>query len=435
MGPMVEKLKINSSIVIPPVAVIGLGVSGEAAFQLLMAAGVPRNQIATYDKKQAADFQDEKALLDQFRPRTLVVSPGVPLSSSWILEFKKAGGRITSELELAFSLLTSEKVIAVTGSVGKSTTVSILGAGAQSFAPDSFVGGNLGTPLAQYSKGLLNGQKPCSWIILELSSYQLENFSNLRADWSSIVSLTPNHMERYPDLDSYYRSKWFLLERTTGTAVLNGRGGDLSTWSKGRASACPMIFTDRDDATLVPLKLKDAKLMGGHNQDNLAVAVRIALLAGWPSSSIEAMKSFRGLAHRLENLGTKNGVTFVNDSKATTIESVRTAVQSLLNPNGSSHIHLLLGGKDKNLPWEDLRSLSDEGNIRFYFFGECGALAQQKSGLVGDVFQTLEAAAKASVAAAKADDLILLSPGGTSLDAFKNFEARGNAFRDFFHSI
>lgn len=433
---MIEKLKINSTRPIPPIAVIGLGVSGEAALALLLSAGFSRKELATYDKKQtAADFTDESLLLREFKPSTLVVSPGVPLSSAWIQKFQNDGGMITSELELAFSLLTTEKVIAVTGSVGKSTTVSLLGMGARSFAKDSFVGGNLGTPLARYSKDLLEGAKPAQWIILELSSYQLENFKNLRADWSAIVSLTPNHMERYTDLEAYYQSKWSLVEKTKNATFINSRGGDLKTWARGKSAPCPMVFTDRDDISLKNWRLNEARLLGGHNQDNLALATRLALAAGWPTSSVAAMKSFSGLSHRLENLGAKNGILFINDSKATTIESVRTAVNSLLESVGSATVHLLVGGKDKNLPWEELNTLGLTKNLSFYFFGECGSLAKTKSQLSGPTYASMSDATHAAFENAQVGDLILLSPGGTSLDEFKNFEARGEAFKQIFSSL
>lgn len=366
--------------------------------------------------------------MSSFRPKTLIVSPGVPLSLPWIQNFIKDGGILSSELELGFSFLTSEKVIAITGSVGKSTTVSLLGIGAKSFSPNSFVGGNLGTPLAVYARSLLRGVPKSDWVILELSSYQLENFRNLTADWSGIVSLTTNHMERYESLDSYYKTKFTLVDRTKRLVICNRQGNDLLAWVKKQSPNSKIKWIDPEDSSLKSFDLKSSLLLGNHNQQNLALASKIAVEAGWPAGAINAMKGFSGMPHRLENMGTANGVTFVNDSKATTIESVKVAVESVVS-ECTGNIHLLIGGRDKNLPWHDLGTLRNIKNLRFYFFGECRELAKSKSDLPGESFSTLKAATVAAVENATAGDLILLSPGGTSLDEFKNFEERGDFFR------
>ncbi len=416
-----------------PVAVVGLGLSGEAAKRLLLRNGVKPKDLLTFDDKAgAADFSDPERLLAEGRPATLVVSPGYPLAKDWIRDFTEHGGVVTSETALAVHYLTTEKLIAVTGAVGKSTVVSILEAALQKFAPSSFVGGNLGRPLADYVVDLQEGKRPrAPWVVLELSSYQLENCGNLQADFSAITYLTPNHMERYPSLTAYYDQKWELVARTKKAVVLNAQGGELKKYAQGKKAQAQLLWTDQNDEELVPLQLAEAKLLGSHNQDNLALAAKIAREAGWPEAAFQGMKEFPGLPHRMQNLGMRRGVRLVNDSKATTMESVKTAALGISEQmDRKAQLVLLLGGRDKNLPWQELKELKKIQKLKAVFFGEVGQRAQQLSGLEGPVFAKLREAIQHLPAIAGVGDTVLLSPGGTSLDEFKNFEERGKVFSD-----
>lgn len=418
-----------------PIAIAGLGISGTATHKLLLEAEIPSEQILTMDGKTPnAQFHRGEDLLQNGKPKTLVVSPGVPLSSPWIQEARKAGVIITSELSLASRVLTSEKVIGVTGSIGKSTTTTILQAALECFSTKFFVGGNLGVPLAHYATELLSGRRSqAEWVVLELSSYQLENFPELEAHLSIITYLTANHLERYQDKEEYYQTKWNLQAQTTGHLILNKNGGELEGWAQDKTQLIPWIWTDRTASVIDQYNLRDCELIGSHNLDNLAMAGEVALLAGWPKEAFEGMRRFRGLSHRVENLGVTNGIRFINDSKATTMASVLIAVKSTLESVAQhSRLHLLLGGKDKNLPWEELSTLRSINNISYYFFGECRSLASAKSCLPGQQFPTMAEAFAAASRAANNGDSVLLSPGGTSLDEFKNFEDRGEAFRQLF---
>lgn len=415
-----------------PIAIVGMARSGEAARRLLLSAGVPPKSVLTFDiKLENVDFNDPEILMGQGRPKTLVVSPGVPLTSQWIQEAQRSGVKITSELSLACSCLVSEKIIGVTGSVGKSTTVSILQAGLESFSSSFFVGGNLGVPFSQYALDVLKGQRmPAEWIILELSSYQLENCENLRLDYSAITYFTSNHLERYESLEHYYHTKWRVLSLTKNQMFLNIEGGDLIAYLKQRGSTEKTVLVSKNDPALAPLHLNDAQLIGQHNQDNLALASSLALAAGWPIKSIDGIKSFKGLAHRLENVGTHRGVRFINDSKATAMDSVLIAATAAFDTLANSgKLFLLLGGRDKNLPWQDLHSLNSLQGVEFIFFGECREIAQSKSALPGISCATLAEALSHTFSKAKNSDTVLLSPGGTSLDEFKSFEDRGDFFK------
>ena len=414
-----------------PVAVVGMGLSGSSIERLLTHCGFSKQELFSFDDKPgSADFGDPEKLLREAKPQTLVVSPGVPLSTPWIQDFKDQGGAVTSELTIAYQFLNKEHLICVTGSVGKSTTVSLLEAALKEFSPESFVGGNLGRPLADYVLELLQKKrKPAPWVVLELSSYQLENFTPLRCEFSAITYLTANHMERYDSLRHYYDTKWDLVKRTTNVCVLNRRGGDLLDYAKGKKESCSLLYTDQNDADLDEYELDQAKLLGSHNQDNLAVAARLAREAQWPREAFQAMKDFPGLSHRMENLGQRQGILFVNDSKATTMESVKTAVMGLYDRmDRKTKLIVLLGGKDKNLPWQELGSLKNIPNLRPVFFGDVAEKAQKLSGLEGPCFPKLAIAFAAVKQLAAKGDTVLLSPGGTSWDEFKNFEERGKKF-------
>jgi len=186
----------------------------------------------------------------------------------------------------------------------------------------------------------------------------------------------------------------------------------------------------KKDVELKKWRLDEALLIGQHNQDNLALASALAMEAGWPSQAIQGMKRFQGLSHRLENLGETHGVRFINDSKATAMDSVliaATAAFDTLAEGGK--LFLLLGGRDKNLPWEQLNALASLKNVVFIFFGECREIAQKKSQLQGASFVKLSQALQHAFDQASSSDTVLLSPGGTSLDEFKSFEDRGNFFK------
>lgn len=408
-----------------------------------MLKGAKDFEIFTFDKDGAkAQFTDPVEMLAKVKPRTLVVSPGVPLAQEWIQKFEADGGTVTSELELACQCLEGEKILGITGSVGKSTTTALLGEGAKTLDPNAFVGGNFGTPLAEYAADVLEGKRPrAQWVVLELSSYQLERSRNLKLEGAAIISLLPNHLERYPNLEAYYSAKWDMVTRTPGPVVLNDNGGDLHGFADFRLPPPLRARTRFVSARRGPVgdaEFTAMKLLGDHNRDNLAVAVELATAVGWDRAKfLPAMLNFAGLSHRLERIGTWRDITFVNDSKATAMESVISAVTAVLNSHPKGKVHLLLGGRDKKLPWERLSVLSAYAQVEPMFFGECAKLAKEKSNLNGPVYDSLKQLVPLLRQKAKAGDWVLLSPGGTSLDEFKNFEDRGAFFakrmQELFH--
>lgn len=409
-----------------PIALVGLGKSGKAAGQLLLSVGFSNKDILTYDDKDStAQFKNSNELLSK-NPKTVIVSPGFPLQTPWLQKLVSSGCHLTSEISLAASMITSEQIIGVTGSVGKSTVVSLIGQAFHADDPNAFVGGNLGTPFCQYALNLLQGKEKARWIALELSSYQLENCQGLKLSNSAITYLSANHLERYGSLDEYYQTKIKIAKLTQGKCVLNSRSQDiLKNLPKDNNR---FIFTNSDN---LPLNLlKDISLIGPHNKDNFAVAYEIIRLCGLSDAATKAMEKYTGLPHRLETVGVFNKVIYINDSKATAIDSVQVATSGCLEKlSQTNHLYLLLGGKDKNLPWENLATLKIESRIRFVFFGECGKEISYQADLGGPYFEKLGLAVEYCKLHARPNDIVLLSPGGTSLDEFKNFEERGNYFR------
>lgn len=412
-----------------PIAVIGLGKSGNSALNLLKEFDFQFPELVTFDEKDPlANLQNPDQIL-ALSPKTLVVSPGVPLNSSWIQKLISNGAHLTSEITLASSLMTTEKIIGVTGSVAKSTVVSLLGVGAKSFDENTFVGGNLGIPFCNYALNLIKGGPKSSWVILELSSYQLENCARLSLDYSIITYLSPNHLERYSGLEDYYQTKLKITSITKKLCLYNKTSKDCEKYSVQSKSKYNLVHADN---FFHPELLRRVSLIGTHNKDNFAVAAELARICGWPEKSFQEMSRYKGLPHRLEIVTASNGVTYVNDSKATAMDSVLVAVSGCAEKiSEKSTLFLLLGGKDKNLPWNELSILASNNRVAPVFFGACGLLAKQKANLSGEYFEKLGSAINYCQRRAQSGDIVLLSPGGTSLDEFKNFEERG----DFFKSL
>lgn len=410
-----------------PFVIIGLGKSGLAAAKLLKLIGINDSDLRLFDEKKSTDLKS----WDDFNTLpvgTLVVSPGVALNNKNILHLKKNGWTITSEISLACQFITDEKIIGVTGSVAKSTVTSLIGIGALNEDVNAFVGGNLGTPFCEYAISLLTGTKKAQWIILELSSYQLENCIGLTLAHSAITFLSSNHLERYPSKHEYYLTKCGIGHLTKGLCFINSNSSDLIYYKNFIAcQVCAVSAEGFKEKSLI----NNIQLLGSHNRDNFAMAYEIAKACGFSTESISKMAFYKGLPHRLEIVTSHKNITYINDSKATAMDSVLVAVSAALEKTHMDGVvHLLLGGRDKNLPWEDLLILNSNSKIVITYFGECGQLAKEKMGnLTRAYFQTLNLALPFVFSEAKPNDVILLSPGGTSLDEFSNFEERGNFFK------
>ena len=411
-----------------PFVVVGLGKSGLAAVQLLKNSGLSAAEVLMFDEKKEGDLKSWEEIA-KLAPGTLVVSPGVPLKGQQIQKLAALGWLVTSEITLACQYLTDEKLIGITGSVAKSTVTSLVGAGLLKDDPNAFVGGNLGVPFCEYAIGLQQGKAKAKYIVLELSSYQLENCKDLKLENSAITYLSANHLERYSSADEYYMTKCLIGERTKNFCVLNSASEDNVKY----ASRVPgKTLLTQAKTFSKPELLEKVKLLGAHNKDNFCVAYELVKATGLSDKAISAMCEFAGLSHRIEFVAEHKQITFINDSKATAMDSVLVAVQAAQEKAGVlGLVYALLGGKDKALPWEDLKTLANDNQILPVFFGACGELAREKMQMSDrPYFAKLNDALDSVFEKAKAHDVVLLSPGGTSLDEFKNFEERGNFFKE-----
>ena len=411
-----------------PIVILGIGKSGQAAKNLLLAQGFESCTIHTFDEKNsAADFSH----WDQIKSLeigTLVLSPGIPMLSPGLVQLKAMGWQVTSEINLACSILTDEIIVGITGSVGKSTVTSLLGEAVEHDDPCAFVGGNLGIPFCEYALQVINKEKKARYIILELSSYQLENCKDLKLNYSAITFLSSNHLERYATISDYYKTKCNIGSLTKHQCLLNESSVDLINYKN-------FILCETETVNYKSSTKKDylekSQLTGEHNLDNLALALSLANKLNLSFDAINKMISYKGLNHRLETVGYFNGILYINDSKATAMDSVLVATRAALTKvNSDKNLYLLLGGKDKNLPWFELNILKLIPNLKILFFGQCGETAKIKSELTGNYYSKLGLALDAVFKLVKTGDVVLLSPGGTSLDEFKNFEDRGNIFKE-----
>ncbi len=381
------------------------------------------------------------------------VSGGVPLTLPILQEAVGRGIPLSNDSQI-FLEHAPCPVIGITGSAGKTTTTTLVGLIAErALQPPrrAWVGGNIGTPLITY----LDEMQPHDVAILELSSFQLELMAR-SPTISAILNITPNHLDRHGTFEAYQTAKANILlhQSETDTAILNRE--DSGTWAlrdkvRGRLVTFGFghppqgeIGTYLNNDTLCwwdgtethPLFARDEiRLRGEHNVANVLAALAIAMAAGWPPEAArEVIREFTGVPHRLELVRIWRGVAWYNDSIATAPERTAAALRAFSEP-----IVLLLGGRDKNLPWEDLARLIHERVDHVIVFGESAskilqALGPQQSGQRPYTLEhcpTLEEAVLAAARVAEPGDVVLLSPGCTSFDAFRDFEARGEAFRQW----
>ena len=385
----------------------------------------------------------------------LCLSGGVPLSLPIVQVAIDRGLPLSNDTQIFMEVVPC-KTVGITGSAGKTTTTTLVGMMAKNvFGPKAFIGGNIGDPLISY----VDDMQPDDLAILEISSFQLEQMT-VSPNIASILNITPNHLDRHGTMEAYTAAKARLLEFQCekGSAVL-GRD-DAGAWnlhdrvrgrllsfgfSKMEEGSEGTYYTDDilylyDHGLDIPLLRRDQiKLRGGHNVLNILAAFAIGHAAGLPlDAMLTAAEDFHGVPHRLEFVREVHGVKWFNDSIATAPERVLAAIHSFSEP-----IVLLLGGRDKNLPWEDLAEVIHQRVDHVIVFGEAAdkivkvininGLQKKPATLdrVDDLFSAVQKAAEV----AESGDVVLFSPGGTSFDEFKDFEERGEKFRSWIQQL
>jgi UDP-N-acetylmuramoylalanine--D-glutamate ligase len=439
-------------------AVLGLGKSGVAASRLLLAKGV---RVYASDagsepaiESAAAELRKLGARVDTGghdlarirRADTVVVSPGIPPSAAPIAAARESGVPLVSEIEIALRYLTDAKLIAVTGTNGKTTTTALAGHLLRGSGADAIDAGNIGTPLSEAAMAA----RPPEWIALEMSSFQLHDTPSLDPNVGVLTNLAPDHLDRYPTQNEYYADKARLFTNAADQSrwVLNAddeRVVRMSDEVKGKKSYFSIhrradAYHDQTTSVLhvlgQPLLRRDElQLIGDHNVANALAAALAVMLGDGKFRSDEArarmaaaLRSFHALPHRLENVGEYGGVVWINDSKATNVSSTLVAVQGMMRPT-----ILLLGGRHKGEPYTSLADAIRKHVKRVIAYGEAARLVEKDlAGVVpvdridGD-FDLVMARARE---AASPGDAVLLSPACSSYDMFNNYEERGRRFRE-----
>ena len=409
------------------------------------------------------------------------VSPGVPLEVPILAEAIKRGIPLSSETRL-FAQLCPAPVIGITGSSGKTTTTALVGGMLEKAGHRTWVGGNIGQPLI----GHLTDIRPEDKVVMELSSFQLELFApwpgsglQIRREqkgpfaftgrgWSppiaAILNITPNHLDRHATMEAYTEAKVNILryQGPGDVAVLgydNLITSNLQSQISHLESRTVLSFSlrtevaqgafVRDGKVVVRwggeewqiCAVADIKLLGQHNVENVLAACAIAGAAGAdPQSMAQVATTFTGVEHRLELVRTLRGVRYYNDSIATSPERTVAALRSFEEP-----IVLLAGGRDKHLPWDEMAQLTLCKVKHLVLFGEAAPIieraihnaqsAMPNAQLAVHSCSTLEEAVEIAARNAQPGDVVLLAPGGTSFDAFRDFTERGARFRELVEAL
>lgn len=384
----------------------------------------------------------------------LCLSGGVPLTLPIVREAVKRGIPLSNDSQI-FMEVAPCKTIGITGSAGKTTTTTLVGEMAKlMYGKRAFVGGNIGDPLINYVDEMTAGDLA----ITELSSFQLDQMT-ISPNIAAILNITPNHLDRHGTMEAYIQAKARILDFQSASDIAILGRDDAGAWNlrdrtKGKLFTFSLrdleedlngaylqdgLLSLRDGFAYVPLLLREkVQLRGDHNIANVLAAFAIGHAAGFKlDAMLEAVEEFRGVPHRLELIRELNGVRWYNDSIATAPERSMAAVHAFEEP-----IVLLLGGRDKNLPWGDLARLVCERVDHLVVFGEAGEMIQKIVAGVGgergvDIrrAKTLKEAVALAAEVAFAGDVVLLSPGGTSFDEFKDFAERGEAFRTWVREL
>jgi UDP-N-acetylmuramoylalanine--D-glutamate ligase len=428
-----------------PYLVVGLARSGIAAALALRARG---EQVIGVDVETPEGLDALTTAGVELHPRTsgvellervstVVKSPGVPAQAPVIAQARLRGMCVLGELELAWRMLGNE-LVAVTGTNGKTTTVELIGHVYRQAGFEVSVAGNVGAALS----GIVGSVNERVTVICEASSFQLEDTSRFAPEAAVLLNLTPDHLDRHGTIDAYSRAKLriFANQSASDVAVLPldfgaeqlpglarrvrfGRGPQAPLSEEGGALYWEGELLLRND---------ELRLRGRHNVENAMAAAAVCLARGLDADAVRAgLRGFAGVAHRLEALTSRDGVLFVNDSKATNVASTLVALQAMAAER--LPVHLILGGQGKDQDFTALRTQIHDSCRAVYLIGEDAGRIEQAirgSDLRLHMCGELDRAVAKAAAAAVRGEVVLLSPSCASFDQFADFEARGECFRE-----
>lgn len=435
--------------------VIGMARSGRAAVDLLLRLG---SAPVGHDRKEPSEewgekfreWEEEGARFHFGDPAPsilegadkVVVSPGVPPDHPLVRAAAESGVEVMSEIELAFRVADCP-IVAVTGTNGKSTTTTLIGEILKKDGRRVAVAGNIGRPLCD----VVGPWRDHDWVVAEISSFQLETVRRFRPKVAVLLNITEDHLDRHGTFEEYARLKARVFENQgeddfsvlcyddPACRSLKRNEKPRTLWvSKDFYGRLPGVYlrygeilSTVEGEELVGLE-RDITIPGPHNRINALASVAAAKVVGVSNAAIrEALREFTGLEHRLEKVALVKGITFVNDSKATNVDSVHYALQSFDTP-----IVWIAGGRPKKPTFEKLRDLVSIHVRAMVLIGEAQKLLDEAFRDMGERYyaNSLEQATLLAYRIARKGEVVLLSPGCTSFDMFRDFEERGRAFKD-----
>ncbi|WP_258359330.1 UDP-N-acetylmuramoyl-L-alanine--D-glutamate ligase [Moorella sulfitireducens (nom. illeg.)] len=443
------------------VLVVGLGKSGRAAAAALARLGA---RVTACDRKVLAGEEIEglsragvELILGRYpeiaslQPGMVVTSPGVPSWEPPLAGARQLGIPVWSELELAYRLLPpGVKIAAITGTNGKTTTTALCGQILRDAGLPVTVGGNIGIPLVEEIKEIVPG----GYVVCEVSSFQLEAVATFRPRVAVILNITPDHLDRHGNLDSYIAAKARLMAfQEAGDFTVLNYDDPLTLALAGRTKARVLYFSRRQQlelgaylkndviyANLGSGEIKlchraDLALKGDHNLENCLAASLVALALGIkPWQLISTLKTFPGVPHRLERVAEIDGVLYINDSKGTNPEATMKALEAYPNP-----LVLIAGGRNKGSDFT-LLARKMAGRVKYLVLvGEAAAELEEAARMAGikDIYRAAgfkDAVLEAARQAARGD-IVMLSPACASWDMFNNYEERGDLFKSIVHEL
>ena len=435
------------------VLVVGLGKSGIASALFLADRGA---RVEVSDTKSEEELHHEiPQLLDRgigveagyhgertfTEQQLIVISPGVPFDVPQLVQARQAGIPVIGELELAARYLKGQ-IIAITGSNGKTTTTALTGEIIAAGGKKTLVGGNIGTPAISF----VDEATDDTWIVLEVSSFQLETIQTFRPKIAMVLNVTPDHLDRHHTFEIYASAKARVFENQTATdyTLLNADDATCAAMAaQTRAAVCwisrqhPVergAFLRGDNIVWIDggheqpiMPISEIGLKGAHNLENVLAGVCAGMLAGVAPPDIRrAVANFKAVEHRLEYVATVRGVAYYNDSKATNVDATIKALESF-----PGRIHLILGGKDKGSDYSVLNQLLTERVKRVYTIGAAAAkIESQIKGAPVVSSGTIDNAVRKAAETATDGDIVLLAPACASFDQFMSYEHRGRVFKD-----
>jgi UDP-N-acetylmuramoylalanine--D-glutamate ligase len=454
------------------VTVMGLARSGVAACRLLQAAGA---RVTVADQKEPAELTEVLRAIDRDHVGVtvgtryessldeadlVVISPGVPYRLASIEAARRRGVKVIGEMELASQFLRSP-LLAITGTNGKSTTVTLIGKMLAESGRRAFVGGNLGIALSDAAVEDLRANQagkpsPYDYLVVEVSSFQLETIDRFHPWIAALLNVTVDHQDRYESLDAYVAAKQRIFENQTASDVaLFNLDDDRVAALRHRVRAKRLGFTtastigadvfggtylegDRIVTTVTGVRQEiccrsEIRIIGNHNVGNVMAAATYALLCGCPLDAIRrVLVTFPGLEHALEIVRERRGVRFVNDSKGTNVDATLKALESIDQP-----IWLIAGGRDKGGDFSRLAQAVSRRVTRVILIGEAAPLIRQAWGGATTMTEaaTLRDAVDLAAQGALSGDVVLLSPACASFDMFADYQDRGRQFKALVHAL